>query len=113
MVMSRDQSASKQGYTKQSYLQVLGDGLLPMLQANSIYQQDGAQIHTSRLANSWFENHRVHVLTYWPPYSPDLNPIEHFWPLLQEALYQLYPDIETWKGGENQVAERIEDMHGA
>lgn len=37
MIMRRDQSAPKQGYTTQSHLQVLEDGSLPILQANSIY----------------------------------------------------------------------------
>lgn len=77
MVIRRDKSAPKQGYTTRSYIKVLEDGLLPILQANSIYQQDGARIHTSKLAIAWFEKHRVHVLKYWPPYSPDLNPIKH------------------------------------
>lgn len=56
MITGRDQSAPKQGYTTQSYIQVLEDGLLPILQANSIYQQDGARIHTATLAKTWFGN---------------------------------------------------------
>ncbi len=23
---------------------------------------------------------------HWPPYSPDLNPIENFWPLFKDAV---------------------------
>jgi hypothetical protein len=94
LVMSRDLSTKNQGFTSQSYIKVLEDGLLPILQANSMYQQDGARVRTSKLANSWFEKHGIHVLKYWPPYSPDLNPIKHLWPLLKEALYQLYSDIK-------------------
>ena len=38
--------------------------------------QDNASIHTSRLARDWLQEHGIEV-TDWPPYSPDLNPIEH------------------------------------
>jgi len=39
------------------------------------FQQDNAPQHTSRLAHRWFHNHGVDLLDF-PPYSPDLNPIE-------------------------------------
>ena len=33
------------------------------------------------------------LLKNWPPYSPDLNPIEHFWFHLKELVYELHPEL--------------------
>jgi len=38
--------------------------------------QDNAPQHTSNLAKTWFFNHGVQLIDF-PPYSPDLNPIEN------------------------------------
>jgi hypothetical protein len=43
----------------------------------------------------------------WPPFSPDLNPIEHTWARLKIVLYQLYPDLGKWPDDYDIVELRI------
>jgi transposase len=31
----------------------------------------------------------------WPPYSPDLNPIENLWALVKAEIYRLHPELEN------------------
>ena len=40
------------------------------------------------------------LVTDWPPYSLDLNPIEHIWWHLKAKVLELYPELKELGAGE-------------
>ncbi|UYV78950.1 SNAI1 [Cordylochernes scorpioides] len=67
---------------------VLRPVTLPYLQGvpNALYQQDNARPHTARIRQQALQD--VQMLP-WPPYSPDLSPIEHVWDIIGRRLHAL------------------------
>jgi hypothetical protein len=102
IAMERDPSAAKEGYSARSYIWALEDGLIPIYEPLDIYQMDNAPIHTSKLVREWLERHGVWTLDF-PPYSPDLNPIEHLWLALKRKILELHPELE-------QMGQSMEDL---
>jgi transposase len=47
-------------------------------QHHLIFQQDNVRPHVARVCPDFPANHNINPLD-WPPYSPDLSPIEHLW----------------------------------
>ncbi|UYV61333.1 hypothetical protein LAZ67_1004446 [Cordylochernes scorpioides] len=75
--------------TAQRYVDdVLRPVTLPYLQGvpNVLYQQDNARLHTARISQQALQD--VQMLP-WPPYSPDLSPIEHVWDIIGRRLHAL------------------------
>ncbi|UYV64118.1 hypothetical protein LAZ67_2006615 [Cordylochernes scorpioides] len=75
--------------TVQRYVDdVLRPVTLPYLQGvpNALYQQDNARPHTARISQQALQD--VQMLP-WPPYSPDLSPIEHVWDIIGRRLHAL------------------------
>lgn len=52
--------------------------LLPKLPSHSVLVMDNAAFHKNQTLQMMIKN-AGHTLQYLPPYSPDLNPIEHKW----------------------------------
>src|SRR6185312_3310720 len=63
------------------------------------FQQDNARIHTAGTSKVWFHNHGIDLIDF-PPWSPDLNPIENLWNDLKRRVYAHHPrtmeELEEW-----------------
>ena len=71
---------------KYKYPLKIKEYLLPLHKKKKyIFQQDNAPCHTSFKLLSFFSKHKIEVM-YWPPNSPDLNPIENIWNLTKNQV---------------------------
>ena len=52
---------------------------------NFILMDDNARAHRARITDQYLEQATI-VRMEWPARSPDLNPIEHAWDMLQTAV---------------------------
>jgi len=90
--MEGDPESPKGGVSARVYRQVLDRYLPPILGFMAIFMQDNAPIHTAHIIRDWFAEQGIEVMD-WPPYSPDLNPIENLWALLKQEMYILHPEL--------------------
>ena len=75
-ILDRDFEAKKHSYTTNSYIKVLDIELARHHRLGLIFIQNNASIHIAQKVKDWFKEQRI-PYTDWPPYSPDLNLIEH------------------------------------
>jgi transposase len=57
----------------------------PNCPRNLILMEDGAPVHTSKVAKEWRDQRSITKLN-WPANSPDLNPIENLWNIMKRNI---------------------------
>ena len=62
------------------------------------FQQDGAPVYQSTSTRSYLNTQGVRLFNegIWPPNSPDMNPIEHVWPVVGRKLQgKIFPNTDA------------------
>ena len=62
--------------------------LIPELAKGSVIVMDNASFHRKKRLHEIAEQYKVKII-FLPPYSPELNPIEHFWHWLKKKICDL------------------------
>lgn len=83
-----------QGYCTAKVIEVwLEQCLLPQVKIGQVIIMDNAPFHNSRKIRELIEKAGCELL-FLPSYSPDLNPIEHWWNQIKTAIRKELPKYD-------------------
>ena len=90
------------------YIDTLSNYLVPKMEIwfpdnSGAFQQDNAPCHKAKRVLDFMEENGIHRMD-WPPYSPDLSPIENLWAIVKQKVHTVATHTA------NQLTTRIENI---
>lgn len=85
-----------EGYsTAAVYETYLEQVLIPSLRLGMVLVIDNARFHKSRKITELVESAGCRII-FLPPYSPDFNPIEHYWAAIKNQIRELAEEMDDF-----------------
>jgi len=81
--------------TSEVFMTWLDKVLLPIWNKEDILIMDNASWHKTKRVINFLEVNGIKYI-FQPPYSPDLNPIEHYWANMKKKIKSLEDKIENF-----------------
>jgi transposase len=91
---------------KQTFLEWIRNNLLPTLKEGFVVIMDNAPWHLGEDIKTLIESTGAKLLKL-PPYSPDLNPIEHAWANLKQAIKTHQPTFSDFCENLNEQLKKM------
>ena len=80
-------------------------------------QHDNDTKHTAAIVKNWLKKERIEQLK-WPPFFPNMNPIEHLWDTVEKRMKKEQPHnakelkgslLRVWSGIEKEILKKLVD----